>query len=215
MTTDYNLLKIWTLNAERVRHHRIIRYVLIIANLIIWGMALLLLQSCEPAVEPVREFLVRKGEYYSVPRVSETLQSQKLIFDARFNESAVYDLGDPAVQCNKNKLMGFCDCNSLVHENSARFAWQWNNNRLEIYGYCYANGVRAEQFVGVAPLNEYSHYELEIKGNSYVFTLNNEAPVSMKRGTTSGVGFYYKLWPYFGGDIAAPHDVTIDIKAIY
>jgi hypothetical protein len=142
------------------------------------------------------------------------MQSQKLVFEARFNESAIYNFNDPAIQSDKNKLMGFCDCNSLPHENSARFAWQWYNNRLEIYAYCYVNGNRQEQFIGVVQLHHYNHFELEV-GKEYIFRLNNEAPVTVRRGNTCKTGAYFKLWPYFGGHVAAPHDVTIDIKPIY
>ncbi|HCW08248.1 MAG TPA: hypothetical protein DGG95_12880 [Cytophagales bacterium] len=197
----------------RFPNHPIVKVVVAIYIAAI-AIAFILL-GCEPAVDPTRQFLVRKGEHYASPKVSESLQSNTLAFDARFNESAIYNLGDNSLQSDKNKLMGFCDCNSMVHENSARFAWQWFNNQLEIYAYCYVNGTRMEQFVGVVQLNEYNHYQIERNNDAYVFTLNNEPSVAIKRGGTCNAGLYYKLWPYFGGHIAAPHDVIIDIKTIY
>ncbi|MBI3220041.1 MAG: hypothetical protein HYZ44_11045 [Bacteroidetes bacterium] len=175
----------------------------------------ILMMGCEPEIEPIRQFITYKGDHYSWPRVSETLQSKTMAFEARFNETAKYDFKDLSIQSDKNKLMGFCDSNSLPHDNSARFAWQWFNDRLEIYAYCYANGVRLEQFVGVVELNEYNHYEIEMADGQYIFRLNNLPAVTVKRGNASGMGAYYKLWPYFGGHIAAPHDVIIDIKSIY
>ena len=200
---------------ERVKHSRIMSWMLFIANLILLPMLVLMLWGCEPAVEPTREFIIRKGDHYASPTLSESLQSRKLVFEAKFNESAQYDFGNDALQSNKNKLMGFCDSNSLPHQNSARFAWQWYNNRLEIYAYCYFNGERQEQFIGVVPINEYSRYELELSSDHYIFKLNDQAPVLMKRASQSEIGTFFKLWPYFGGQIAAPHDVTIDIKTIY
>jgi hypothetical protein len=201
--------------SHKIKYQFIINTALLIANAVVSMLALLIMFSCEPAVDPTRQFVIRKGDHYASPSLSETLQSQKLVFDARFNESAIYDFNDLSIQSDKNKLMGFCDCNSLPHENSARFAWQWFNNRLEIYGYCYVNGDRQEQFIGVVQLNQYNHFELEPKGNEYIFKLNNQPPVSMKRGGTCTTGFYFKLWPYFGGHVAAPHDVTIDIRPVY
>lgn len=188
---------------------------LVYLNWISTMIMLSVFMGCEPAIEPTRQFITRKGDHYSMPRWSESMHGQTLMFDARFDMSAVYDFEDISIQSSKNKLMGFCDCNSLPHENSARFAWQWFNNRLEIYAYCYASGNREEKFIGVVNINEYNHYELEFSSDQYIFRLNNQTPVIMKRGATCNTGVYSKLWPYFGGQVAAPHDVTINIKSIY
>ena len=107
-----------------------------------------------------REFLIRTGEHYSTPRLMETLKSGKLAFRATFDESARYQLADATLQESKNKLMGFSDCNSLHHENSARFAWQWFNDRLEIYAYCYVDSVRVEEFLQTIDINEENLYEI-------------------------------------------------------
>lgn len=171
--------------------------------------------ACEPEFDMYRHFITPKGEHYAAPRIVESLQSNTLTFDAIFDESAVYDFNDDALQTNKNKLMGFADCNSLHHENSARFAWQWYNNQLEIFAYCYVNGERVEEFVGVVELHQVNRYEIELTNNAYIFRLNNEATVSIPRGNTCDKGVYYKLWPYFGGSVPAPHDVHIAVKTIY
>lgn len=146
---------------------------------------------------------------------SATRLSRTLAFDAKFNNTAIYDFGDAALQSNKNKLLGFSDCNSLHHENSARFAWQWFNGRLEVYAYCYADRERIEKFVGVVDLNQFNHYRIEISDDHYTFILNDELPVDIKRGNVCDRGVYYMLWPYFGGSIPAPHDITIVIRPIY
>lgn len=172
----------------------------------------LLAQGCEPEVELMRTFVTQKGEHYAHPRMVESLQSHTLAFDAMFNETAIYDFGDPALQSNKNKLLGFSDCNSLHHQNSARFAWQWFNERLEVYAYCYANGERIETFIGIVDLNEFNHYRIEIREDHYVFILNDEPPIYIDRGNTCERGVYYMLWPYFGGHIPAPHDVQVFIR---
>lgn len=183
--------------------------------LITTTLASLIIAGCEPEAELVRTFTIPSGDHYSTPRLSESLQSNTLQFYARFDESAVYDFHDAAMQTNVNKLLGFADCNSLHHQNSARFGWRWNNNQLEITAYCYVNSQRVEAFIGTVALNEYNYYEIELTRDAYVFRLNNLEPVFIQRGTTCDTGIYYKLWPYFGGTLAAPHDVHIDIKSIY
>jgi hypothetical protein len=172
----------------------------------------LALFNCEGEVPLVKSFTIKKGEHYSTERAPETLQDSRMMFEAKFNSTAKYDLGDVALQSNKNKLLGFSDCNSLHHQNSARFGWQWYNNRLEIFAYCYVNGARIEKYVGVVNLDEFNTYEISITDDSYIFRLNNSEPVSVSRGDVCTRGIFYKLWPYFGGSIAAPHDIVILVR---
>jgi hypothetical protein len=160
------------------------------------------------------QFLIRTGEHYASPRLMEQFNSQKLTFNAKFDESAMYDLGDPALQSNKNKLMGFSDCNSQHHANSARFAWQWLNNRLEIWAYCYVNSVRVEEFIATVNLNEEYLYEIVVTGTDYIFYLGGERKVAVPRAQVCSEGLNYMLYPYFGGTAPAPHDVRIEIQVL-
>ncbi len=185
-----------------------------ISKLIVTLFPLIALFSCEKEAEPIRTFLISKGDHYASPRMVESLQTQTLVFEAKFNETAMYDLGDLATQSNKNKLFGFADCNSAHHENSARFGWMWYDNKLQIYAYCYVNSQRVEQYVGTVNLNEFNRYEIQLHKDQYVFKLNNEAAVSIKRANVCDMGLYYLLYPYFGGDVPAPHDVVIQIKTV-
>lgn len=181
------------------------------------GLVASALFGCEPVEEELftRTFLIKKGEHYSTPRLAETLQSDRLIFTATFDESAIYDLGAPALQSNKNKLFGFSGCNSGHHENSARFAWQWFDGQLEIYAYCYVNGERKEAFVGVVVPGKEDVYEIQLANDAYVFYLNNERKAVVEREATCERGIFYLLYPYFGGSVPAPHDVTIKISRVF
>lgn len=174
---------------------------------------MLVMTGCESEAEDplARHFVIGKGEHYSNPRLVQMLQSDRLIFRATFNETAVYDFGDAALQTNKNKLLGFADCNSLHHENSARFAWQWFNGQLEIYAYCYVNSVRTEAFIGTVNLHEANLYELKMTDAWYIFYLNGKESTRIKRMNNCDEGFYYMLFPYFGGSIPAPHEMEIDV----
>lgn len=161
-----------------------------------------------------REFLIRTGEHYSTPRLMETFQTTKLAFKATFDESARYQLSDPSLQDSKNKLMGFSDCNSLHHENSARFAWQWFNDRLEIYAYCYVDSMRVEQFIAPVDLDEENLYEIATTTDEYIFYLNGEKKAAIGRTVQCNDGLNYILYPYFGGTMPAPHDVRIQIQMV-
>jgi hypothetical protein len=173
------------------------------------------LASCEEQADLSRMFVVSQGEHYASPRLVQSLQSNTLNFKATFNESAIYHFEEAGFQDSKNKLLGFSDCNSLHHENSARFAWQWYNEQLEIYAYCYVNGARVEKFVGRISINQENRYQLKVTDDNYVFTLNNQEPVYISRNSACDKGLYYMLWPYFGGTLPAPHDVSVSIEIEY
>jgi hypothetical protein len=193
---------------QTFKHMNSISYIKNIFVLVIVGF---IFANCEEQADLSRNFVMSEGEHYSSPRLVQSLQSNTLGFTATFNETAIYHFEETGFQDSKNKLLGFSDCNSLHHENSARFAWQWYNEQLEIYAYCYVNGVREEKFLGVVELHKKNRYQLKVTDGNYVFQLNNQEPVYMKRGNTCEKGLYYMLWPYFGGTLPAPHDVYISL----
>ena len=164
--------------------------------------------------ETFETFTIRKGEHFSGTRV-EFLESKKLKFKAQFDSSAKYDITDPLMWNAKNKLLGFSDCNAHHQTSSARFAWLWMEDDLEIYAYTYVQGERQEAFVGTVEINSVNTYSIELTNDSYLFYLNNYEPVVMPRESNCDRGVYYMLWPYFGGQIPAPHDINISIAFIY
>lgn len=166
-------------------------------------------------VEEVYEtFTIKAGKHRSVERAG-FLESKRLTFKAYFDNSAAYEITDPLMWNAKNKLLGFADCNVHHHTASARFAWQWMEGELEIYAYTYVEGKRQEAFVGTVALNTTNTYSIELTNDSYVFYLNDKKPVVMERSSKCDGGVYYLLWPYFGGQVPAPHDINISIAFIY
>lgn len=182
----------------------------------LFGLLALALTCCEVPLEhkASRDFIIRSGEHYSTPRLYETFIEDKLTFRATFDGSAQYALDDPALQTSKNKLMGFSDCHSAHHANSARFAWQWYNDRLEIFAYCYVDSVRVEEFAGTVELNKENLYEIRATEKEYVFFLNGERKAGISRTSSCEEGLNYMLYPYFGGTLPAPHDVRVQIEML-
>ena len=172
--------------------------------------------SCDEVIEevPFREFRIPKGEHYS-NRGIESLQSSSLAFQVIFDSTAIYTTKDPIQQFSTNKLLGFADCNSFHHENSSRFGWQWLNDQLEILAYTYVNGEWIEQFIGTVEIGKVSNYQIYLTDDTYIFTLDDYPSVFMDRGNTCNIGVYYMLYPYFGGQEVAPHDIMIKIKILY
>ncbi|MCX2739246.1 hypothetical protein [Pontibacter anaerobius] len=156
-------------------------------------------------------YVIRKGQHSSDNSPYKSLSTNSLKFEAIFDQSAVYQTENANNQADINKLYGMADCSSLHQSNSARFGWRWYNNKLEILGYVYNNGTRHYKLIGAVELNQPQRFELLLDGNTYIFRVNGLSEVVLPRGC-SGTGRGYRLYPYFGGDEVAPHDITIKIK---
>lgn len=154
-------------------------------------------------------YVIEAGNHASTHTVSLFTGSQ-MVFDALFDESAIYETVDASNQADINKLLGFSDCTSHHHTNSARFGWRWFDEELQIHAYTYADGSRSHVFLGTAEIDEISTYSIAIDSDSYLFTFDG-VTTEVDRGC-SGSGVKYRLYPYFGGDETAPHDITIYLE---
>ena len=174
-----------------------------------------LMFACEPSfAEPYEVFVIPEGKH-SNGFPLQSLQSNSLEFTAIFDESAMYQSKIEVNQWDVNKLMGFSDCNSFHHQNSARFGWAWQNEQLVIFAYAYVDAERIIQPIGTMALNEPMHFQLSMTSSQYVFQMGDYDEVRFARKNTCTVGMYYMLFPYFGGDEVAPHDITIKVKQHY
>ncbi len=181
----------------------------------IFGLFLVIFTSCEDSnFEPFEYYTINKGAHGSTPKV-ELLQSKELNFKAIFNESAIYTSSIPENQHDINKLLGFSDCNTQHHQNSARIGWRWLDGKLEIFAYCYVNGERITQYLGETALHEARTYSIVITKEQYVFEMEGYDQVVIPRSNVCDSGVFYMLFPYFGGDEKAPHDIDIGILRLY
>ncbi|MGK0362182.1 MAG: hypothetical protein ACI9U2_004502 [Bradymonadia bacterium] len=136
-----------------------------------------------------------------------------LRFRATFDDTAIYETRDPSNQADINKLYGFADCSAHHHTNSARFGWRWYDDELQILAYTYVDGDRQWSLLGSAPLNEAVEYRIQLDGDRYVFTFDGQV-TEMPRGCDGNGGVKYRLYPYFGGDEEAPHDISITVELL-
>lgn len=155
-------------------------------------------------------YTIPAGAHVSTGATYHPLNLQVIRFTARFDSSAIYQTRDSRNQADINKLYGIADCNSSHHFNSARFGWRWFDDSLQIWAYVYVNGERKMSFITSVPLNSASTYELVLGASTYDFKVNNSI-VSLPRHCSTRYNGY-KLYPYFGGDEPAPHDITIIIQ---
>ena len=156
-------------------------------------------------------YTIKKGNHYCENNEDRSIKTNKLKLTALFDSSCIYTTIEGENMLDINKLYGFSDCNTDHHTNSARFGWRWNGRVIEIHAYCYVNGERISTLLGTVGINEAAQMSIGIAGGKYVFELEG-AVYKMPRGCSGEFAEGYQLYPYFGGDEVAPHDVRILIK---
>ncbi|MBC5991645.1 hypothetical protein [Pontibacter cellulosilyticus] len=155
-------------------------------------------------------YTIKKGSHASTNSSFKTVKAQKLRFEVTFDSTAIYTSIKPENQFDINKLYGLSDCSSHHQVNSARIGWRWSNNQLELHAYTYKGGSRKSEFITSITLGKPAFCELNLDEGKYKFSVDGKQ-VELPRGC-SGSTDAYQLYPYFGGDEVAPHDITIRIR---
>ncbi|MGA0559069.1 hypothetical protein ACO2Q8_20600 [Larkinella sp. VNQ87] len=156
-------------------------------------------------------YRIRSGQHYADQEGLSFTSKTSLSFSVTFDSSAIYTSKIPENQHDINKLYGFSDCGAHHQTASARFGWNWRDNALRIYAYCYRNGERVSQELGTVALNQPTDYKISIVSDNYVFTFKGKETIITRGCNTVQSTNRYRLYPYFGGDEPAPHDITISI----
>jgi hypothetical protein len=141
----------------------------------------------------------------------ELLRESPSSFNVIFNKSCTYDIGDD--QSDWNKLIGFSDCNDCHHENSVRIGWRWYQGKMQVCGYYYNNGERCwTEAIDVA-LHSEIYCGLRLEPDHYIVVIEDQVMI-IPRTNSCETGVYYKLFPYFGGNRTAPHNINILIQEL-
>lgn len=159
----------------------------------------------------VTDYVIKKGNHYCEQNQPEFINTPAIAAMVTFDSSAIYTTTDLFNQGDVNKLIGFSDCESQHHQNSARLGWSWNGKEVVMYAYVYANGVRIIKTLGAVSLQEAFACSVIAEKNTYYFKAAAYTD-SIPRYCGTNSGYRYKLLPYFGGDETAPHEIRISIK---
>ena len=162
----------------------------------------------------MKTYIILEGEHYSTHSVKVYTGKTALPFTVNFDESCRYDLGS-IDQLDVNKLAGVSFGNHEI--NSIRIGWAYNLNtlKMDLFAYCYENGTRIIHSIGNCNLSENVSIKLELnfKNNSYKISLNESAIQEFPYNYPALKAGYY-LFPYFGGNNPAPHDMIIYLDGI-
>jgi hypothetical protein len=186
--------------------------------------AAFLLTSCSKMAEavvdkttsstPTGQFIrytIEKGGQYCNNSSYKPIETTEMKFTVKFDSTAIYETASPENQYDINKLYGFSDNNSDHHQYSARFGWRWSDKALRLFGYIYnEGGVFSKELTTIA-IGEEINCSIKVTNTNYLFTVNGITS-QLSRLATTEKAKGYQLYPYFGGDEAAPHQVNIWIK---
>ncbi|MDB5253676.1 MAG: hypothetical protein JWP27_2845 [Flaviaesturariibacter sp.] len=154
---------------------------------------------------------IKAGDHYCDKNDFRIIETTDMRFRVRFDSSAIYQTTDPANQDDINKLYGFSDNNAAHHAFSARFGWRWSAGALRLFGYVYNNSIVESKELQAVPIGADIECSLRVTPARYIFTVNG-AVDSLPRRSVTQTAKGYQLYPYFGGDEAAPHTVRILIQ---
>jgi hypothetical protein len=187
-----------------------------IVSLLVFFVSLIVLQFCQPIdyeerVAGFKVYRIKAGGHSSYSKIA-SFRKDLLDFDVRFDSTAVYAIGEK--QGDINKLYGFNDCGQDIynHRFSARVGWNWHNDSLKLFSYTYNDGVRRTVFLQSIELGGTYNCKILITPGSYIFSIDGKTLDIAPRGCSDLSLSRKYLYPYFGGETPAPHEVVILLR---
>ena len=165
------------------------------------------------------KFLIKKDKHYSDQYLYKFVNilniNRFLKYQVLFDNTCKYELPKED-QEDINKLFGYT-LGFNHHKDSARFGWFYQDKTIHLHAYVYDNGVRKSKLIKNLDLNTQYVLTLVDEGDNWLFSVNDVWSVigSVKIPKSCEFKYGYKLWPYFGGNNTAPHDITIQMNYWY
>jgi hypothetical protein len=171
------------------------------------------------AATTFRKFTIKQGAHYCDQSALAHVSGTSMNFVAKFDSTAIYPavITDYNHAYDVNKLWGFSEGLNNQY-NSARIGWRWLNGQLQLFAYVYVKGTLLRDpvsydppFIKAVQIGSEINCSIAVSGSKYVFTVDGVV-VQTTRGTTSSQYSGYQQYPYFGGNLTAPHLINIYIK---
>ena len=177
-------------------------------------LILLFLVSCAKEVDEMgfRVYTILQGQHSSGVYINYA-DNSRIEFDFILNESAIYYSEIPENQHDVNKIYGLSDFGLKHQKYSIRLGWRYIDGNIELCWLRHEDGVHSSETIRNIELNEIYSAVIDINTFYYVIVINNDTTLLRRRpkGNWGAIRRYY-LYPYFGGNEYAPHDITIKIK---
>jgi len=177
-------------------------------------LILLLLFSCTKEVDDLgfRVYTIPAGEHSSGSFINHPVNS-KIEFKFMLDESAIYETEIAENQHDVNKIYGMSDFGVRHQKYSIRLGWRYLNNELELCWLRHEEGRHSAATIRTIDTDVIYNATIDIKTFYYVIVIDNDTTLVRRRPEGNwGLLRRYYLYPYFGGNEYAPHDITIKIK---
>lgn len=159
------------------------------------------------------KYTIKKGNQYCDGNTFRQIETNEMKFVVRFDSSAIYQTTSAENQYDINKLYGFSDNNGDHQQYSARFGWRWSADALRLFAYVYNAGLVTSKELKSIAIGAETRCSIKITSTNYIFSVNDvNYPLPRMASTEKAKG--YQLYPYFGGDEVAPHEINIWIKNV-
>lgn len=165
-----------------------------------------------------KTYTIKRGDHYCTPFPWPHFicghRWRKSII-VKFNSSARYSIG--ADQNDVNKLFGLSY--GFHHTDSDRIGWRYAIDRdcIELVIYSYSCGKRlATKHLCYINLGVCCRLEIDAfdYGGRREVTYRCDGKTVREEHNCSWHFFNYTLGLYFGGNVAAPHDITVEISDV-
>ena len=166
-----------------------------------------------------KKYTIKQGAHYCDQNTISAVSGTSMNFVAKFDSTAIYPavITDYNHAYDANKLWGFSEGFNNQY-NSARIGWRWLNGQLQLLAYVYVKGTLLRDPISYDPpiiksvqIGSEVNCSIAVSGSKYVFTVDG-VTVQTARGTTASSYSGYQQYPYFGGNLTAPHLINIYIK---
>jgi hypothetical protein len=157
------------------------------------------------------KYTIEKGNQYCNNNGLKAIEITEMKFSVRFDSTAIYETVLPENQYDINKLYGFSDNNADHHQYSARFGWRWSGKALRLFAYIYNEGSVLSKELTTIAIGAETNCSIKVTSTNYLFSVNG-ITTQLPRMADTEKAKGYQLYPYFGGDEVAPHQINIWIK---
>ena len=170
--------------------------------------------SCSKEIDDqgFRIYTIPEGEHSSGSHFNHPTNS-KITFKFMLDESAIYETEIPENQYDVNKIYGFSDFGLRHQKYSIRLGWRYLNNKIELCWLRHEEGRHSSATIRTIETDVVYNAIINITTFYYEIVIDGDTTLVRRRpeGNWGLVRRYY-LYPYFGGNEYAPHDITIKIK---
>lgn len=158
------------------------------------------------------KYFIKKGNHRSGYYFRPHFNVKYIKYQVLFKQNCIYQFGD-IDDFDINKLFGLSF--GMHHTNSVRFGWNTDSGEIGIHNYCYISGKRVMSKIASIPTETSFVFEIFIYDSYYELKITDMdgkligwSEVAKPKTTKWG----YHLFPYFGGNKCAPHNIDIYMK---